>query len=385
MPHVATLTPALVLALAVPLSGCTAAPTDEEGAGTITVSSTDDECRLSTASAPAGPLVFAVRNDGDRVTEFYLLDEDGRRTVGEVENIGPGLERRLVVQARPGSYVAACKPGMTGDGIRAPFTVSGTTRDAAPPAHRQRRLDAATADYAGFVRAEADRLLAGTRAFTAAVKAGDDRRARHLYPRVRVHWERIEPVAESFGDLDPTMDAREADLAQGQQWTGWHRLEKDLWPPARDYEALTAAQRRVLADRLLGDTRTLHDRVQNLDLGADQIANGAKELLDEVATGKITGEEEAWSHTDLFDFQANVDGARRAFAVLRPVVREEEPALARQIQRRFADLQDLLDRHRSGDGFASYDALSTAQVKELSDAVNALSEPLSRLTATVVA
>ena len=37
------------------------------------------------------------------------------------------------------------------------------------------------------------------------------------------------------------------------------------------------------------------------------------------------------------------------------------------------------------DGFVSYDALSTEQVKQLADAVNALSEPLSRLTAAVLA
>ena len=137
--------------------------------------------------------------------------------------------------------------------------------------------------------------------------------------------------------------------------------------------------------RLLADTVDLHARAQKLDFTEDQIANGAKGLLDEVATGKVTGEEEIWSHTDLFDFQANVEGARVAFAGLRPVLDEKDPALAKLIAQRFTTLQRLLDRHRSSAGFVSYDSLSTAQVKQLSDAVNALSEPLSRLTAAVVA
>jgi iron uptake system component EfeO len=385
MRNLSRLAPALGLALALPLSGCSTSSTDEDGgSGTVAVSSTDDKCTLSTTTAPAGPLTFEVTNDGSQVTEFYLLGQDGKQVLGEVEDIGPGLTRKLVVRVQPGTYVAACKPGMTGDGIRQDFTVTGKAGDAALPAKRQAQLDAASADYAAFVRTEADRLLRGTREFAAAVKSGRDDRARHLYPRVRTHWERIEPVAESFGDLDPKMDARQADLGPGQEWTGWHRLEKDLWPPAGSAHALTPAQRRACADRLLADTVTLHRRVQDLSFGADQIANGAKELLDEVATGKVTGEEEVWSHTDLFDFQANVDGARRAFTVLRPVLQEEEPALAREIDRRFSALQDRLDRYRDGDGFVSYDRLGTTQVRQLSDAVNALSEPLSRLTAAVV-
>ena len=198
-----------------------------------------------------------------------------------------------------------------------------------------------------------------------------------------MHWERIEPVAESFGDLDPKMDLREADLEEGQKWTGWHKIEKDLWPPSSGYQAMTDSERAAMADTLMADTNTLLRRTRNLTYTVDQIGNGAKELLDEVATGKVTGEEEAWSHTDLWDFQANVDGARVAFEGLRPVLKSKNPELDKQIATRLTALQDLLDQYRKGDGFVLYTALSKAQVKELSDSVNALSEPMSKLTAAV--
>ena len=42
--------------------------------------------------------------------------------------------------------------------------------------------------------------------------------------------------------------------------------------------------------------------------------------------------------------------------------------------RRFEELQVLLDETRDGDGFVFYDELSEDQVKQLSDAVNALGE-----------
>ena len=217
-----------------------------------------------------------------------------------------------------------------------------------------------------------------------AYKAGDFDKARALYAPTRIYWERIETVAESFGDLDPSMDAREADLEPGQKWTGWHKIEKDLWPPKTGYTALTAAERNSVADQLLKDTRTLHSRTRTQTYTVDGMGNGSKGLLDEVATGKVTGEEETWSHTDLWDFQGNVDGAKVAFENLRPILTKKDPALETSVATKFTALQKVLDKHRKGDGFKLYTELSKTEIKELSDAVNALSEPLSKVTAAVL-
>ncbi|MGD9701443.1 MAG: iron uptake system protein EfeO [Acidimicrobiia bacterium] len=373
-------------AIAMPLAACTDNNTSSGGSGgEIAVTSTDDACNVSAGEAPSGNLVFDVSNDGTQVTEFYLLGADGLRIVGEVENIGPGISRKLIVQAGPGSYVTACKPGMVGEGIRADFTVTDSGEDLGPTGETADMIETATTQYGAYVRDQTEQLVADTEAFAALYRSGDDDGARAVYASTRMHWERIEPVAESFGDLDPRLDLREADLEPGQIWTGWHRIEKDLWPegdPA--YTPATADEREKLAEQLVLDTLELHERVLALTFSADQLGNGAKELLDEVATGKVTGEEEIWSHTDLWDFQANVDGARIAFEVLQPVVEVKDPELAVTLTSRFSELQALLDQHRDGEGFVLYDELSDDQVKTLSDAVNALSEPLSELTAVVV-
>ncbi|MGH1561249.1 iron uptake system protein EfeO [Mumia sp. DW29H23] len=368
------------------LAGCTEnRPADAGDERSLEVTSTADGCEVSATEAPAGNLTFSVRNDGSDVTEFYLLASDGLRIVGEIENIGPGLTRDLVVTAPEGDYVTACKPGMKGEGIRADFAVTASDEDVEVSGDDQALVDQANKNYAAYVQDQSAQLLDQTTEFVALYKAGKDEEARALYPVARQHWERIETVAESFGDLDPKMDAREADLEPDQKWTGWHLIEKDLWPArAEGYTALTPAQRATYADDLLANTQTLDDRVQDLTYTVDQIANGSRGLLDEVATGKVTGEEEYWSRTDLWDFQANVDGARVAFEGVQPIVEKNDPELAKQIAERFAALQTLLDEHQQGDGFVTYDQLTTEQVKALSDAVNALSEPLSRLAAATV-
>jgi iron uptake system component EfeO len=380
-----TLPVALLLAVPV-LAACTENADPKEGdPRSIAVSSTDDACDVSAEEAPAGTLRFDVTNEGSQVTEFYLLGEDGLRIVGEVENIGPNLDRQLVVTAPEGKYVTACKPGMKGEGIRSDFTVTASDEEVDVSADDQELIDQANANYKAYVQDQSDQLVAKTQEFVDLYKSREDDRARALYPDARVHWERIETVAESFGDLDPRMDAREADLEPGQKWTGWHLIEKDLWPQrAEDYQPLTEQERAEYADDLMKNTTTLDGRIDDLTFTVDQIANGSRGLLEEVATGKVTGEEEYWSRTDLWDFQANVDGARVGFEGVEPLVESEDPDLAAQLEARFDELQALLDEQKTGDGFTHYDDLTQDEIKDLADAVNALSEPLSQLTAVVV-
>jgi iron uptake system component EfeO len=358
-------------------------PAKSTSNGPITVESSDDACVLGTTKAPSGRLVFKVKNTGSKVTEFYLYAEDGTKIVAEVENIGPGLSRDLVLTAAPGTYRTACKPGMTGKGIRAKFTVTDSGEKLSIKGLDEADVDEATAAYKSYVQEQSASLVSRTQAFVTAYRAGQDDKARALYADTRTHWERIEPVAESFGDLDPKMDLREADLEEGQRWTGWHRIEKDLWPPASGYKQLKPTERATYADDLMANTKTLDSRVQALDYTVDQIGNGSKELLDEVASTKITGEEELFSHTDLWDIQANLDGAKAGFEAVEDLLKVKDAKLYEEIEARFEELEELLDTYVSGDGFVSYDKVTEAQRKQLSDAVNALAEPLSKMTGAI--
>lgn len=101
-----------------------------DSSATVRVNATDTECALAHTEAQAGTITFEVTNRGSKVTEFYLYGA-GNKVVGEVEDIGPGTTRKLTVQVSAGgSYTAACKPGMTGDGIRTGFTVKASAAKA---------------------------------------------------------------------------------------------------------------------------------------------------------------------------------------------------------------------------------------------------------------
>jgi len=367
------------------LAGCTAkdnAATTTSGTSAagapaeLTVTATDTTCELSATQGPTGAHTFQITNNGNKVTEFYVYGA-GERVMGEVENISPGLSRTLVVQlTEPGTYQTACKPGMVGDGIRADFTVTGP----AVQVDAEGKFKEAADSYKRYVNSQTDALIPATEVFVDAVKRGDVAAAKAQYPIARTYYERIEPVAESFpDDLDPRIDLREADLEPGQQWTGFHAIEKQLWVTGLQPDA------NALADQLLAEVKELDAGVKAPDWTIDstRIAGGAQGLLDEISKSKITGEEDIFSHTDLWDFNANVQGSRIAVASVRPILDERNPDLGKRVDERFAAVEKLLDKYRDGDGFVLYDKVTEPERRALSDAIDALSKEVSQVQGVI--
>ncbi|WP_171162073.1 iron uptake system protein EfeO [Streptomyces sp. I05A-00742] len=356
------------------VTGC-AEKSDSGDSDAIRVTASDDKCEVSKTSFPAGHVQINVQNKGSKVTEVYVYAADDR-IVTERENIGPGTKAEITATVKkPGDYEIACKPGMKGDGIRQKVTVTagdGKEKKTDPA------LDKAVAEYRKYAQQQADETIPLAQKFVDAVKKGDLDEAKKAYAPSRLGWERTEPVAESFGDIDPKVDVREDGLEKGQKWTGWHKLEKSLW----DDKKITDEDK-ALADRLMKDLVDWQKRVGKAEITATSMANGAKELLDEVATGKVTGEEERYSHTDLDDFQANVEGAEKSYELLKPVASKNDAALVKELDKQFADLKKLLGDYRDGDSFKAYDTVGKDDRKKLSDAVNALGEPLSKLAGAV--
>ncbi|MFC4065931.1 iron uptake system protein EfeO [Actinoplanes subglobosus] len=362
------------LGLTLTACGGSDAATDTTAAagGPIAVKASDTACEVTRTEVAAGTSVFAITNGGQKVTEFYVY-APGDRVMAEVENIAPGLSRNLHVELPAGTYETACKPGMIGKGIRGQLTVSGS----AAPLTDDAALLAATDSYSRYVKSQTAALLEKTTEFVTLVKNGDVAGAKAMFPIARTYWERIEPVAEIFGDLDPRIDGREEVTEEGLKFGGFHKIEQDLW------QKNDISQSGPVADQLLTDVKEIVTKANAEKLSPLQLANGAKALLDEVAAGKITGEEDRYSHTDLWDFNANVDGSKAAIASLRPVLEERDAALVKTLDTEFANVDAALAKHRSGDGWKLHTDLSQADLKELSDAINALAEPISQVAAVV--
>jgi iron uptake system component EfeO len=275
--------------------------------------------------------------------------------------------------------VVLCAAALVAVGLTVTACGSGDdeTATAAPEAQQMSpQAEAAIADWREYLEENADLLVVETKPFVAAVVAGDAAEARSLYAPARIPYERIEPVADTFGSLDPRIDARETDVAAGE-FEGFHRIEKALWE-----EDATKGMAPV-AEQLQKDVEALAVKVKSVEPSPVDIANGAVGLLGEVSASKITGEEERYSHIDLVDFEANVEGSEAAFEAVKPLLDESDPELSGEIETDFKIVFASLEPYRQGNGFVSYTELTKADTKKLAVAIDTLAEKLSQVPAAI--
>ena len=206
------------------------------------------------------------------------------------------------------------------------------------------------ARYEEYVGRQVEELRADTSVFTDAVRAGDLRAARSAYAPSRVSWERIEPIAGLVAAIDTAVDARVDDFAGATDpdFTGWHRLEYLL------FERGTTRGAAPFADRLDAGLARLDRALDDARIPPAAVPVGAAELVEEVSLGKITGEENRYAKTDLWDFDANLDGSEAAIEALTPARRTADPELLRKVQDDFAALEATLRPFRRGGGWELY-------------------------------
>ncbi len=357
-------------------SGSSAAGGDSSTSRQVNVALTAKGCTPEHTSYTSGPLTFVVKNtDATAVSEIELLSED--RILGEKENLAPGFSGTFSIELSAGKYTVYC-PGA--DTEKNTLTITGT---AAPTDSTTHGLLVQGADgYLNYVRTQVSGLTASVATLNQAVQAGNLKAAQVAYAKARPYYERIEPVAESFPALDAAIDLRVDDSTPIAKLTGFHRLEYGLF-----YKKSVSGLAPV-STALVGNVKKLSTLVASLTgFQPAELANGAVSLLDEAANHKITGEEERYSHIDFVDFAANVEGSQQAFAFLEPGLTKIDPVLTTRIRTAFGAVQKLVLAQRDPaqpSGYRLYPAVPKADLTALSQALLAVSTPLSTVAGKVV-
>ena len=341
----------------------------------VKVSVNDKQCDPMSLTVDAGKTQFIIKNDSQKALEWEILK--GVMVVEERENIAPSFTQKLTANLEAGEYDITCGLLSNPKG-KLIVKASGSKANDGKPDVLQ--LVGPIAEYKVYVTKEVEQLVAGTRAFTDAVKAGDVEKAKALFAPTRQHYERIEPIAELFSDLDGAIDAREDDFekkAEDPNFTGFHRLEKAL------FATHSTQGMDKFADQLYKNVQELQTRISELAFPPGKVVGGAAGLIEEVASSKISGEEDRYSRTDLWDFQANVDGAQKIVNLLRPLLQKQNPQLLAKVDGNFKKVDAILAKYRTKDGYESYDKLTDADRTALKGPVTALAEDLSLLRGTL--
>ena len=239
-------------------------------------------------------------------------------------------------------------------------------------------LSKETSEYKKYVEGQIDMLLKDTENFAQLLKTGKLDKAKKVYPLIRMAYERSEPIAESFGESDIKIDYRLVDFKEEfkneEGWKGFHRIEKILW------EQNTTKGTEKYAEDLVNDIKELKAKIATIEVTPDLMVTGAIDLLNEVSTQKITGEEEVFSHTDLYDFRANIEGAQKIFELFRPKLEQKDAKLVTTLDTEFKAVNALLDKYMTDDkNYKLYTELKPEDTKALAEAVTKLGEPLSQM------
>ena len=359
---------------AAPASGASAASGAAATAnadGSFNIAVNDHACDPMELTVPSGQVVFNIKNNSTRKLEWEILK--GVMVVDERENIAPSLSDKMTVTLLPGEYEMTC--GLLNN-PRGKLVVTDSGFKEATGEANMEKLAQPLADYKVYVQNEAAQLVTKTTAFVEAVKAGRTEDAKAMFADVRTHYERIEPIAELFNELDPAIDARADDFKDKEQdpgFGGFHRIEHALWT------LNTTKGMEPIADKLLADVQKLKQEIDILTFPPSKVVGGAAVLIEEVANSKISGEEDRYSRTDLSDFQANIEGAQKIIELFRPMIAEKDQALLDKTDANFKQVTDILAKYRTEKGFQPYDKLTDADRKNLQAPINALAEDLAKL------
>jgi iron uptake system component EfeO len=358
-------------------SAGTAASADESS--TVKIDLTSQGCEPKPAKVPAGPVEFDVTNSGaGGVSEAELRTSDLAHILGEQENLTPGLSGGFSLTVQPGTYTISC-PGAS----QSHWTFTVTGKATGPSWQSDPRLVTAVDGYAAYVKQNTTDLVSHTQMFCQAINAGNMNQAKVLYPQARVYYERIEPVAEVWGGLDTSIDGRwENPVTVKSQFTGFHRLEQMLWQD----NSLSGAP--AMCAGLVKNEQQLLTLVSKAQYNPLEMASGATDLINEAGTSKISGEEERYSNTDLPVFAANVEASMKVVTLLQPYLQGKDSGLVPLIQQRDAAVDNLLAHFKATPGYdqtgyVEYTTVTKADRRQLSAAVNALAEAMSKMSAQV--
>lgn len=379
------------------LTACSSSPSDTADTAEKTTSKVNitlksggsgDTCDIDSTTAHAGPVTFTVTNkNSTAITEVELQSD--QRILGEKENLAPGLKPvSFTVALDGGKYQIYCpnaeKPMQN-------LTVTG--KAAKRSGSTQALLQQGTKGYATYVSGQVASMADAVKVLQKKIDQGDLAVAKAEYAKARPYYEHIESDVDGFvlpgfkatdnrGSLDYLIDMRASNLDSQAGWHGFHAIERDLYQRG----AITTHTKRYAAE-LTANVGKLVTAVKTLKYKPEDLANGAAALLEEVQSTKIKGEEERYSHIDLVDFAANVEGAQEAFAELKPGLKKMDAGLTKRISAQFDTVNAMLDTYRDSDapgGYRAYTpALRETDANKLSQTVQALQDPLSHLAEKV--
>jgi iron uptake system component EfeO len=322
MPRHALPLAALLVSAPLFLVGCRAS--DEVTSAASTAPSTTSrvvdvsrsDCGSSWHPSTAGEQVLRLHNTDSSPGEVQVVGLGAHQGLvyADVEPFGAGTRFDMHLPLAAGRYALACLIEDSAPVVGPARTITGAA--VGTPGVRilaQSELVPATQRYERWVRRQLRPLQRDTHRLHVLVQRGDQKTARSAWLTAHLAYQRLGATYDGFGDLGDAIDGLPSGLPEGTSdpaWSGFHRVERDLWGGAR-------------GDRLRADAATLDRAVQqlpalvrNTHLDPLTLTLRAHEITENALQVQLTGKDDFGSHTDLDSVRAELVGTRAVLSAL---------------------------------------------------------------------
>lgn len=188
--------------------------------------------------------------------------------------------------------------------------------------------------------------------------------------------EAIEPIAGRFSNPDASIDSPADDHERNEHdsgFTGFRGIECGLFEP-RSTDGLVPD-----AEKLTAEVLDLRKRIASLMFTPEKVVGGAAVPMEDVAATKISGEEDRYRHTDLWDFEADFAGSRKIYDLFRPLIAEDDEVFVSKVDADFSRIERIPGKDRTPTGFETYDEVGEADRKVLAGAVDTWAEDVATM------
>ncbi len=337
------------MAIAAALVGCGGT---HRAAGTphstqVTVNVSTSKCGTGWTKPVAGHQDFLLDNTDTSPGDVLLTDAKTGAVYAYVEPLAPGTTAHMAVDLGAGTYAFRCVMEDTDVVVGPAITVTGDAQAAVPPVLPVSQLDmiGPTKRYADYVAHALPGLRALVVALRDAIVRNDLAGARSDWLAAHLAYERLGAAYGAFGDADGAINGRPNGRPGGvhdKRFTGFHRVEYDLWHGA----ATTALAPQATA--LLHAVDGLVTNFAKQQIDPTEVAIRAHEITENTVQFELTGETDFGSGSNLATAQANLDGTREVLSLLTPLLAKRYPALPELNATLARASADLNAQHRSG-------------------------------------
>jgi iron uptake system EfeUOB component EfeO/EfeM len=338
---------------------------------------TTRRCASGWVPRTAGRVVFRIADRTAHVGEIYLFNPYSGVTVAQAA-LDPATTSSISMVLKVGRYQWSCRllgqPRLTSTVVTVgPAPVNGPAGPMVMIPVTTQEMAGAITSYRAYVTQELNEDSSQVQLLGTAIATGQLATARSAWLTAHLTWHRMGGAFDAFGNLGLSIDGTADRLQDGvtsAQFTGFHKVEMDLWQNDNLMEAASDTA------TLLGDVKELAVQFRSVAIPATELPLRTHEILEDALRDELSGDDDYGSGTDMASVEADVDGTRELLSLLAPLLSQRAPGLDSTVTSELNTLDTALAATQVNGQWVAVTAVPLAEREQVDGAIGGALETL---------